>query len=116
LTAKAVKRFQKSQGIIQTGIVGVKTMAAICGTSDSGNDTTMSSTGSNVDITISALDVNPQQIDVGTDVKILVKEKNILNEDAGSHTTSFYINDQEVSNNRISVLSLGEDALSVNYN
>jgi len=104
LTAKAVKRFQKSQGIIQTGIVGVKTKAAICGTSNSENDTTMSSTGSNIDLTISALDVNPQQIDVGTDVKFLVKEKNILNEDAGSHTTSFFSIAKKVGNNLFPVL------------
>ncbi len=111
LTAKAVKRFQKSQGIIQTGIVGPKTKAVICGEGAS-----LSSTGDETDITLSGLKVDPEQIDVGTSVNILVQEKNISNNIAGKHTTSLYINEKEVSSNSVKSLNAGEDNLSINYN
>ncbi len=111
LTAQAVKRFQKSQGVIQTGIVGPKTKAIMCGGSVS-----LSSTGGETDITLSGLKVNPEQIDVGTSVNILVQEKNISNATADKHITSLYINEKEVSSNQIKSLSAGEENLSINYN
>jgi peptidoglycan hydrolase-like protein with peptidoglycan-binding domain len=112
LTKKAVIRFQKSQGILQTGIVGVKTTAAICAgksNSEITNDT------DSLDLAITGLDINPKQIDVGTNIQILVKEQNISNVTSGSHTTSLYINEKEVVDNSISKLASGGEKLSINY-
>ncbi len=112
LTKKAVQRFQKAQGIIQTGTVGVKTTAAICGNISSqttGYDLT------NSDLIISGVEINPLQINVGTKVKVRFKEQNISNVLAGKHTSSLFINEEEVSNKNIPELSSGEEALSADY-
>jgi hypothetical protein len=112
LTKKAVQRFQKAQGIIQTGTVGVKTTAAICGNISSqttGYDLT------NSDLIISGVEINPLQINVGTKVKVQFKEQNISNVLAGKHTSSLFINEEEVSNKNIPELSSGEEALSADY-
>jgi peptidoglycan hydrolase-like protein with peptidoglycan-binding domain len=112
LTKKAVIRFQKSQGISQTGIVGVKTTAAICG-SKSNSEITDNTDA--LDLAITGLDINPKQIDVGTNIQILVKEQNISNTTSGSHITSLYINEKEVADNSISKLTSGEENLSIDY-
>jgi len=112
LTKKAVQRFQKSQGIIQTGIVGEKTTKAICG-STTYSDSNIS--GSNTDLAISYLDINPKEINIGTTINILMNEKNISDESSGSHITSFYINEREIINKNIPPLSNGKEYESINY-
>jgi len=112
LTKKAVQRFQKAQGIIQTGTVGVKTTAAICGNISSqttGYDLTSS------DLIISGVEINPSQINVGTKVSIRFKEQNISNVSAGKHTSALFINEEEVSKKNIPELSSGEEVLSTDY-
>lgn len=113
MTKRAVQRFQKSQGIIQTGIVGVKTTEAICGGSSS-NYVSSSSSGI-TDLSISAVDVSEPVIDVGTKTKIRVGEKNISSTTSGEHTTSLFINEREVKSNAIPKLNPGKDVLSIDY-
>ena len=115
LTKKAVQRYQKSQGILQTGIVGVKTTAAICGNDGIGQDAEIAGAGTDMDLTISGIKIDPEQIGVGTSVNVLVQEKNISNVVAGKHITSFYINDKEVVTANVKALGSGGENLSINY-
>jgi hypothetical protein len=109
-------------GIIQTGIVGVKTTTAICG-SDSGLGDNIKITGTSSqggvsdfsDLGVSFIDINPKQIGVGSKINILVKEKNVSLKTAGSHITSFYINDKEKINKTIPILASGQEYTSINY-
>jgi hypothetical protein len=117
-----VQRFQKSVGIIQTGVVGVKTTSAICGGGGGlGDNIKITSTNSQggvsefSDLGISFIDINPKQIGVGSKINILVKEKNLSFKTADSHITSFYINDKEKTNKTIPILKSGEEYVSINY-
>ncbi len=110
LTASAVKRLQKHYNLEQTGIVDSKTIAAVCGSSDSA----VSQNGL-ADLAISNIEADPAQVDVDVPVKIKISHKNIGVVDSLKHKVSLFVNEEEVAYKSNVSLKVNQEINSIDH-
>ena len=107
LTEQYIKSFQIKKNLTSSGIIDYSTRNSLC-SAYSSSSTLTSSTGANADLIVSDLSYAPTvNIQIGTNVLIGAKEKNLGTQEASAHTYDFYLNEYRLLTENLSALKPG---------
>jgi len=120
ITETAVKNMQAKGGLASTGVLDLNTRQALCKLVNlpmkDGDSSPYESSTSNVDITISDIQVLPSEIDVNTKTSIVIKIKNIGGENTKAIKGSLYVNDKEINKSNIVAMKPNDEVIAIVQN